>query len=397
MDVPLLPTGDDLRVATDTIAESLRAVALEERQKSDEQEARYLALLSDAVACLNEISFRLGLESRIELEKTHTPPTLKWKDEWRRKHSQSVASLWFHTKMLEVLGRPYREFEDVQKRLHEGKAALPKYSKYRKQCVSALEIVSEKFPLVRVTPAALELESMARKLELPNPVKFRRAGDMADGTLSMALQYPRGTFGVGCEFRTIEDNARARGLYRRALIQWIEAIDLQAIYPVTDSFGKRVVQLPPGEFAQGDLSQVLLELEALTGVRLKDGGNPIFLFRTFELYKKSSAGVEVRSFPDYCRSAHAGKIDVYTDLANQKARSPKAKHPNSDSRSKSKRGRPINTSADDDKRIEKLWRSGVYRNYEECARAATVNGKSYTRRGIELALQRQRGRKRRRA
>lgn len=64
---------------------------------------------------------------------------------------------------------------------------------------------------------------------------------------------------------------------------------------------------------------------------------------------------------------------------------------------KGKRGRPITSDVNEDKRIEQLWKSGEYKNYEECARAASVNGKKYTRRDVELALQRQRGRKRRRA
>tara|TARA_R110002073_G_scaffold59094_6_gene149235 strand:+ start:10151 stop:11917 length:1767 start_codon:yes stop_codon:yes gene_type:complete len=69
------------------------------------------------------------------------------------------------------------------------------------------------------------------------------------------------------------------------------------------------------ELTESNPFETALELESHTGVRLRDGGDPVWLLTVFENFKRSAKLLgEQASFADYCRRLHGEKVQFEEDL-----------------------------------------------------------------------------------
>ena len=83
-------------------------------------------------------------------------------------------------------------------------------------------------------------------------------------------------------------------------------------FTVTDRFGQRTLIIPENELAwSGDAAKIILDMEASSGTRLKNGENPARFIRLYNHFKKDrsdpNSGI---SFADYCLLRHKSWVDV---------------------------------------------------------------------------------------
>ncbi len=83
-------------------------------------------------------------------------------------------------------------------------------------------------------------------------------------------------------------------------------------FKVKDKWGERALIVPETEPPwAGDPTRIVLQIEALTGTRLKDGENPSRFFRLYERdYKENRDPAAPVSFADFVARLHSDWIDV---------------------------------------------------------------------------------------
>jgi hypothetical protein len=86
-------------------------------------------------------------------------------------------------------------------------------------------------------------------------------------------------------------------------------------FTVRDSIGIRKLVVPAGEpSCVGDPIGLLLDLEARTGTRLRDGGNPAWFLRLHKDFQERQDHQDSATFADYANSRHPDGIEVVGDV-----------------------------------------------------------------------------------
>ena len=85
-------------------------------------------------------------------------------------------------------------------------------------------------------------------------------------------------------------------------------------FRVKDGLGERTLIIPPNELAwAGDPTEVILDIEARTRTRLKDGGNPAWFIRLALNFKERVNPNDGVSFTESVERRHPQKIDIFPE------------------------------------------------------------------------------------
>ncbi len=100
-------------------------------------------------------------------------------------------------------------------------------------------------------------------------------------------------------------------------------------YKCTDPTGERTLIVPPSSLPHvGDPTPIVLDIEARTGTRLKDGKDPLRFNRVWHDFKKGVDAAAGISFAAYCKRRHSDWIDVApTELSGASTGVPPASSP----------------------------------------------------------------------
>ncbi len=81
-------------------------------------------------------------------------------------------------------------------------------------------------------------------------------------------------------------------------------------YKVVDELGERTLVVPPEEPAHsGDPGRIVLDIEARTRTRLKDGGNPCKFIRAWHHFSERRDPASPVTFAEFCRKRHKEWVD----------------------------------------------------------------------------------------
>lgn len=116
-------------------------------------------------------------------------------------------------------------------------------------------------------------------------------------------------------------------------------------YHANDDFGERTLIAPKGEIVatteEAATVDILLELEATTGTRLRDGGNPFQFIRLFGQWDERTKLRGGRPFDEFVRRRHSDWIEVLGDAVQGNLACPEQ----GDAQKTVKQNRPTNDQA----------------------------------------------------
>ncbi len=110
-------------------------------------------------------------------------------------------------------------------------------------------------------------------------------------------------------FAVVSGNAESPTHASFALKAKPVASSIKKRFRIVDSQGERVLAVPANDSCVGNPGPIVLDIEARTNTRLRDGENPVWFIRLHKDFmdrRDPSASV---SFADYCTRRHADKID----------------------------------------------------------------------------------------
>jgi hypothetical protein len=88
-------------------------------------------------------------------------------------------------------------------------------------------------------------------------------------------------------------------------------LDREYHYTVTDHKGTRTLIVPKDELPYaGDPSRIVLDKEATSRTRLRDGGNPCWFIRLWHHFYQRKDPNDDLTFAEYCRRRHPDWIEV---------------------------------------------------------------------------------------
>lgn len=94
------------------------------------------------------------------------------------------------------------------------------------------------------------------------------------------------------------------------------AIHRLRTWEVEDGFGKRTLRIPPEEpVMDRDPMALVLDIEAKTNTRLKDGGNPSWFIKLHQEFNATRDPAAVVSFADFCARLYADRVDLVNAAA----------------------------------------------------------------------------------
>ncbi|MCY2987129.1 MAG: hypothetical protein NTY19_04575 [Planctomycetota bacterium] len=146
-------------------------------------------------------------------------------------------------------------------------------------------------------------------------------------------------------------------------------------WPVTDDVGPRTLIVPTDQPpCDEDAVKKVLEIETLTGTRLKDGENPVWFLDTYQAYCEQAKRHPVVPFADYCRKGFPQQIVALYAFRIVPAEpleiigEEKATHDSDQGlgagverwKSARNRGRKIDSDFNEDRRIFEAWKTGRY-------------------------------------
>jgi hypothetical protein len=90
-------------------------------------------------------------------------------------------------------------------------------------------------------------------------------------------------------------------------------LDREYRYVVQDPYGARTLIVPQNEFTYaGDPSGIVLDIEARTRTRLRDGGNPCWFIRLWHQFQEKQDPAANISFAEYCARRFPDAIETET-------------------------------------------------------------------------------------
>jgi len=88
-------------------------------------------------------------------------------------------------------------------------------------------------------------------------------------------------------------------------------------YEINDDIGKRVLVVPANEHIySGNPIPIVLDIEAKTRTRIKEGQNPVWFIRLWRHFQERHDPYAKVSFAEFCTKRHPDKIDVTTAVAH---------------------------------------------------------------------------------
>ena len=91
-----------------------------------------------------------------------------------------------------------------------------------------------------------------------------------------------------------------------------EPLKEDIVYEANDALGVRKLVVPAGQpkLHVGDPIPILLDVEARTRTRLRDGRDPVWFLRLHNHFRQKSAETDGVSFAEYVARRHPDKVDV---------------------------------------------------------------------------------------